>query len=335
MILADKIIQLRKEAGWSQEELAEKIGVSRQSISKWEGAQSIPDMKKILKLSEVFQVSTDYLLKDEIEIPNSPVEVETLPAVDDSGEALTPVSIEEAGAFLDFNKQNAGRIAFGVALCILSPILLILLAVIGASGRVPFNENQGGIAGLIVLLLVVAAAVVLFIRSGSEGRPFEYLKTESLDTAYGVDSMVRERRTGENSSRDMSIGVALCIIAVIPVLIVSFITDSMPGVVQDLYGGISASILLAFAAAGVFRIVRASMINEGYDILLEEGDYTRENKFVTKSFGGWYWSIVTALYLLISFVTNEWQITWVIWPVAGVLYGGAAEIFKLRARRQK
>ena len=67
MILADKIIDLRKKAGWSQEELAEKLGVSRQSVSKWEGAQSIPDMNKILQLSELFGVSTDYLLKDSME----------------------------------------------------------------------------------------------------------------------------------------------------------------------------------------------------------------------------------------------------------------------------
>ena len=48
MILADKIIELRKKNGWSQEDLAEKLEVSRQSISKWEGAQSITDMNKIL-----------------------------------------------------------------------------------------------------------------------------------------------------------------------------------------------------------------------------------------------------------------------------------------------
>ena len=67
MILADKIIYLRKKAGWSQEELAEKMEVSRQSISKWEGALSVPDMNRILKLSELFDVSTDYLLRDEME----------------------------------------------------------------------------------------------------------------------------------------------------------------------------------------------------------------------------------------------------------------------------
>ena len=66
MILADKLIDLRKKNGWSQEDLADKLGVSRQSISKWESAQSVPDMNRILKLSEIFGVSTDYLLKDEL-----------------------------------------------------------------------------------------------------------------------------------------------------------------------------------------------------------------------------------------------------------------------------
>ena len=62
MIFADKLINLRKKAGMSQEDLALKLGVSRQSVSKWEGAQSIPDISKIIELSQIFGVSTDYLL---------------------------------------------------------------------------------------------------------------------------------------------------------------------------------------------------------------------------------------------------------------------------------
>ena len=67
MILADKIIRLRKKNGWSQEELADKMNVSRQAVSKWESAQTIPDLEKILQLGTLFGVTTDYLLKDEIE----------------------------------------------------------------------------------------------------------------------------------------------------------------------------------------------------------------------------------------------------------------------------
>lgn len=53
MIFADKLIQLRKKSGWSQEELAEQLGVSRQSVSKWEGGQSVPDLDRLLSLSRL------------------------------------------------------------------------------------------------------------------------------------------------------------------------------------------------------------------------------------------------------------------------------------------
>ena len=66
MILSEKIIELRKKQGWSQEELAGQVGVSRQAVSKLESAASIPDLDKIIKLSEIFGVSTDSLLKDSV-----------------------------------------------------------------------------------------------------------------------------------------------------------------------------------------------------------------------------------------------------------------------------
>ena len=59
MILAEKIAALRKKNGWSQEDLAMELNVSRQSVSKWESAASIPDLDKILQLSRIFGVSTD------------------------------------------------------------------------------------------------------------------------------------------------------------------------------------------------------------------------------------------------------------------------------------
>ncbi len=63
MNVADRIQNLRKQRGISQEDLADKIGVSRQTVSKWESAQSSPDMEKIILLSDFFEVTTDYLLK--------------------------------------------------------------------------------------------------------------------------------------------------------------------------------------------------------------------------------------------------------------------------------
>lgn len=65
MTLSEKILMLRKQKGWSQEELAERLGVSRQSVSKWESGNSLPDLNRILDLSRLFEVTTDFLLKDE------------------------------------------------------------------------------------------------------------------------------------------------------------------------------------------------------------------------------------------------------------------------------
>lgn len=63
MSIADRIQELRKKNGYSQEELAYKIGVSRQAISKWEREQSLPDLDNIIIMSDLFQVTTDYILK--------------------------------------------------------------------------------------------------------------------------------------------------------------------------------------------------------------------------------------------------------------------------------
>ena len=63
MILADKIIRLRKKNGWSQEELADKMNISRQAVSKWERDLSFPDISSIPKLAEIFEVSVDELIQ--------------------------------------------------------------------------------------------------------------------------------------------------------------------------------------------------------------------------------------------------------------------------------
>lgn len=120
MILADKIIALRKQKGWSQEQLAEQLDISRQSVSKWESGNSIPDLDKIVKLSKLFHVSTDYLLKDEIEETVIPEEEE------EEQENVRSVTLEEANSFMELSRQLAGKIALGVFFYIISPICLII-----------------------------------------------------------------------------------------------------------------------------------------------------------------------------------------------------------------
>ena len=324
MILADKIIDLRKKAGWSQEELAEKLGVSRQSVSKWEGAQSIPDMNKILQLSNLFGVTTDYLLKDDLEA------AEPLPATeDDNAEGTTFVSMEEANAFIAYKQESAPRIALGVLLCILSPVTLILLGGAQEAGRIALTAMQAAMIGLIVLLLMVAGAVLLFVLTGMKGSKFEYMEKDALDTAYGVSGMVRERMQREENehTRRIAVGVVLCVLAAIPLFVMMLWQGE-----DDMYGALGVCAILALVAIGTHGIVKTCIPWGAYQMLLEQGDYTRSAKRSNRKYAGIYWGLVTAAYLAVSFITNRWHMTWIIWPVAGVLYGVIMEIGKLRGK---
>lgn len=107
MILAEKIAQLRKQKGWSQEELANRLQVSRQAVSKWEGGASIPDLDKILKLSALFEVTTDYLLKDTLEAPDA-APAAVLPAPE--AEPLRTVTLDEANDYRALCRPPAGAL---------------------------------------------------------------------------------------------------------------------------------------------------------------------------------------------------------------------------------
>lgn len=133
MILADKIIALRKKAGWSQEELAEQLGVSRQAVSKWEGAQSVPDMERILQMSKVFGVTTDYLLKDELEAEEY--------AASEPDTELHRVTMEDAARYLDLRKAAAPKMALATFLCIISAYRFFCSAH-GARARTPRSPRM-------------------------------------------------------------------------------------------------------------------------------------------------------------------------------------------------
>ncbi len=328
MILADKIIELRKKNGWSQEELADMLGVSRQSVSKWESAQSVPDMNRILKLSEVFGVSTDYLLKDELGSP----EYVSAPETDTD---LRSVSMEEAQDFLAVKEKNARQVSLGVMLCILSPVTLILLGALKSYGKVKLTEQGAVGIGLTVLFLLVGGAVALFVLTGLRTQKYEFMEKEPIETAYGVSGLVREQmaRFQPRFTAFTTVGIVLCVTSVIPLMLSFFLFEN-----NDLAKAVSICFILIAVAAGVYLILRAGIVQGSYRMLLEEGDYTRSEKQAQKKTGwisGTYWMAVTAGFLTYSFITGRWDKSWIIWAVAGVVYALIIGIVKGVSSREK
>ena len=328
MILADKIVSLRKKAGWSQEELAEQLGVTRQSVSKWEGAQSVPDMDKVVQMSRLFGVTTDYLLKDEIEEQAAAL-VEESP--------LRRVTMAQAADYLTRRRAAAPKVAFAVLLCIVSPVTLLLLAAVSEVQRFPISGNAAAGIGLCVMLVLLAVAVSIFLRADADVRDYRFLEEEPFETEYGVTGMVRQRQQeyAETRTRYTTIGVVLCVLAAVPLFAAVCVNGS-----DLLYVG-AVGVLLVLVGIGCLFLVSAGVYSSAMERLLEEGDYARGQKKHRRVLGTVstiYWLAATAVFLIYTYGppgNGQPRYSWIIWAVAGVLYAAVMGVVRLLLRGRK
>lgn len=352
MILADKIIKERKKLGLSQEELAEKMNISRQSVSKWESNQSLPEIDKILLMSSIFGVTTDYLLKDEIETDEYLTKNDSGDQRDDTGndynsvivlekggktlkipsentkensrQIIRAVTMEEAVCFLSQRKAASIKIAIGTFLCILSVIPLFILSAVSEYKSVGLSENSASGLGIAILFIIVSAAVALFVYTGSKNSPYEFLEKEPFETEKGVTEMVAERKKAFNGKYTLFniLGTVLCVLSPIPIFIGSIGGDDFSEV-------LCLCLTLIIAGIGAVFFILAGVPHESMQRLLKEGEYSEAAK-KTNSIKGIvfaiYWLVVTAAYLLMLFLSgdqgNDWKsgYSWIIWPVAAVLF---------------
>lgn len=308
MILADKIVRLRKKNGWSQEELADRMQVSRQAVSKWEGAQTTPDLEKVLMLSGLFGVTTDYLLKDEIE--DEPFLAET--------GSVRQITLAEAEDFLARRKTASVRIAGGTFLCVIAAIPLMLLAAAAEVPAYSLSENAAAGIGLTVLLGLVAVAVSLFVSCGAQSASFAFIDKEPFETAYGVAGMVKERQRAYKAvyAKCNIAGACICVLSPIPLLLGVFTENEFLMVVM-----LTVTMLLAGLGAVCFIVSGVQWAS--MQKLLKEGEFAPQEKRrsrIKDGIGNAYWLTVTAVYLGWSFWTDAWETTWLVWPVAGVLF---------------
>ncbi len=328
MGFAEKLSQLRKQKGWSQEELAEKINVSRQSVSKWEIGQSVPELEKIIILSEIFGVSLDYLLKDNLEeVGDQDINQKKL--------SLRRVTMEEAKNFIDVKDKTLGRVALGVFMLITSPIVLLILLGLSELGKYNVSENFAVSVGVTVIIVIVAIAIAMLISVGHKTSKFDYLESEVIETEYGVREMVKEKKElfKDEYARNNIIGTVLCIISVIPLVIGALTFEDDGGEIL-----LILPITLLIVGVGVFFFIKGGIIWTSFQKLEQEGDYSEANKEsnkTTSSISGIYWAVVFAIFLAYSFITNNWGNSWIIWVVSGVLYPAVLGVIHLYNKNKK
>lgn len=330
MAFPEKIVSLRRRRGWSQEELASRLGVSRQSVSKWESGTSVPELERIIELSRVFEVTTDELLLDSVpEVWEPVIENQTEEQTLESG--VRSVTLEEAQDYLAVTKKASKSIGLGASLCILSPVLLLLLTGLSQRAHPIVTEGLATGLGVAVLLLMVALSLPLFIPAGIALSKYEYLEKELFLPGPGLEATVTEEKEGwmPRLIRGITLGVVLCILGVAQLILVTCLWEDAFLALMAVNG------LLVLVSLAVYLFIGVGLPVDACDKLLQTGDYTREKKTIDQQWGGVYWCFMLALYLGVSFLTNNWKETWVIWPLAGVLFVPFCGIMRMREKKNQ
>lgn len=225
-------------------------------------------------------------------------------------------------AFLEDRKDFARKISFGVAVAIMSAVPLIFL-----QGMRFISEDLSSAIGVGLLIIMIAFAVSIFIPQGmkiSKYSEFEFKDIE-MTTQKKLQVEKEEERYQDIYRRKLSIGIPLCVVAVLPVIFISILFEEQETLLLT-----AVCFLLIVIAIGVKMIVEGSILNDSYSILLQKGDYRNKKINTLLDFiGGVYWTLAAVIYLLWSFLTWDWDITWMVWPIAGVMYGLISAIVSL------
>lgn len=241
---------------------------------------------------------------------------------------ISVISYEEAKNYIEDSRATAPKTALGVLLCIISPTILLLLIGLSELTFVNVKEELLTAIGLVALIVLVAAGVSNFIRFSSKLEKYDYLKLNLFELDYKTEQMVRniQKEDEQPYKSAVSISVISYILSVLPIIITPLVFE------VDGLSVISVVITLLIVAFSTYNIINKSGSYEACNVLLQQGDYSVKNKSnkTYQTVSTVYWCVIVAIYLGYSFITNNWGMSWIIWPVAGVLFGAIKAIIDVQ-----
>ena len=294
MILADKIISLRKKSGMTQEDLASQIGVSRQSVSKWESSMAMPDLDKVVKLSQIFSVSTDFLLDDSLGMEQVIVDEK----VEDTSRTI---DLELLNQYYSAYDKLAKFISLATFLIITSPIAFMALEGI--------NESFA----IVVFLALVACAVGLFINSGFAVSKFDFIEKEPYNFSYGVEGVIEKNLNDYMPKLKRNVIIAIAIFILSPAIYLLAINQ---GITSDT----PVYLFLLLTAIGASLMGYSMIKYSSYrDILRYRDPKIQKKEGKISKISGVLWMTAIGVFFIYSFWTGNWQTSWIIFVIAGFL----------------
>lgn len=314
MLLSEKIMSLRKRNGWSQEELAQQLGVSRQSVSKWESMASMPDIQKIMAMSELFGVSTDYLLKDELEeLPATAIAADYAvssvqsgssepaaasavgstadsPDGDTASESSTDdastsktvapklsVSLDTATEYLDAIARTSRPTAGAITLFILGPALLVSLATYSEDALYfdPMHISPDAMGIAGICIMMLFIAAGVGLLILQDMKLAKFKQLKEASLELQYGVEAAVRRRAESTESLRYVQQAAGVCLTI--------LSAIPFLIASYYGtGLTFALGFFMAAIlvslGVYLLVYSGILRDGYRVLLQEGDFSHDEK---------------------------------------------------------
>jgi len=293
MNFSENLQNLRNSKNMTQEELAEKLEVSRQAVSKWESGSGYPEMEKLILICDIFDCTMDTLMKGKISLNET-----------DDRKAYEKI----------YNLYSKG-IAFGVGIILLGVTILV--------GLFDFYQDESSIVGVLILMTCILIAVPIFIYVGLSMENFQKLKPK-MPNIFSDDEVTKYN---QKYAIILSICVSLIIFGVI-LLIALYGTTNINLEVADT-SVFPVTILLSIVTLTIPIIVYYTTLKGKYDVEYynRESNPTKEDQITGKVCGVIMLS-ATFLFLALGFIWDLWHIAWVVFPLGGVLCGIAGTIFE-------
>lgn len=293
MSLSENLQNLRKIKNMSQEELAEKLNVSRQAVSKWESGNGYPETEKIITICDIFDCSMDELVK---------------------GKISEDIKSEKNNYDLIMTKTSKG-IAIGVALILIG--VSIMLTILGLAPNEQ-AEDQYSLIGVIAILIGVVFAVPLFIINGTKVDDFKK-KNPVIANVYSEDELDEGK---SKYTKFIALGISIILIGVVVIMALFgfkvFENDTMP-----------VAVLMYFVTIGASLIVYSGKMQDKFDIEKynkENSEEYKQNDEKVSKICGVIMILATIIFLVWGFALKMWYINWIVFPVGGMLCGITAII---------
>ncbi|WP_141504446.1 helix-turn-helix domain-containing protein [Paenibacillus luteus] len=243
MSFSEKLLQLRKEKGYSQEMLAEKLGTTRQAVSKWENGQGFPETEKLLMIGNLFEVSIDYMLKEN-ELKSG------------AKEHGYYVSQEMAEGYLSHQQKSSNRIATGVCLLIMAFLPYLML------------RHEPVVYSVLIILLAAGGVVVLVSAILKDEERYHVLGKEALMLDQGYMKQLKERLNQLKSRYTLVIIVGAGMLAVGAIAFLLEEKGISEGALVPYY-----PVCVVLIAMGTYIIIRTSTLWSSYSLLIYNEKY--------------------------------------------------------------